>query len=99
MQRNKSITKRRIFIEDFIDKFNNVPQFDIREEFKASFSLNLKKSSQKLTPILKLANVEDAPIISDIYRTVYNDCYPFKNFEDARHLKDLMKSNQYKWIL
>jgi len=63
------------------------------------FELEDRLGSTKINPYLKIARPEDAPTIADICKEVYENSYPYKEFEDAKHIKTMIKSPIHHFIL
>ena len=66
-------------IDEFISsfQFNNTFEININNEVYIDFELDRKADTKKVCPILRMASVEDAVDIVEIYENVYDD-YPYK---------------------
>lgn len=81
------------------------------EPFKGKFDCNLKKgvelkfiisdrvSNKKTSPILKLADPDDAKEITRIYHKLYEGTYPYKEMEDEEAVVTMIEDPHYKWVL
>lgn len=84
------------FISSF--QFNNTFEININNEVYIDFELDRKANTKKVCPILRMASVEDAVDIVEIYENVYDD-YPYKEMLDVDEIKKMILNDAIKWIM
>jgi len=87
-------------IDEFISsfQFNNTFEININNEVYIDFELDRKADTKKVCPILRMASVEDAVDIVEIYENVYDD-YPYKEMLDVDEVKKMILNDAIKWIM
>jgi hypothetical protein len=87
-------------IDEFISsfQFNNTLEINMNTEVYIDFELDRKADTKKICPILRMASVEDALDIVEIYKSVY-DNYPYKEMLDVDEIKKMILNDAVKWIM
>jgi len=86
-------------IEAFLDTFEGILDLDIETGMELDFLIEGREASSKLSPVLKLAHVEDAKDLADICKKVYDHSYPYREMEDEKVIKKLIKDPNHHFIL
>lgn len=64
------------------------------------FEVKIRKTpNNKVNPILRLANPDDAETIVSIVKEDYEGTYPYKEMEDPNEVRNMIKSGKYKFVL
>jgi len=96
---NKLIIKPIITINEFLKVYEEDIGPDFQKILSLDFNLKIKKSSQKINPIIQLAKLEEAKEIAQIFREIYKGTYPYKQMEDVQEIKKMINDPNYKWFL
>ena len=83
------------FLEPFLDRMGT----NLHTGMELNFEIDNRKSVRKICPILKLANPDDAPDITELYRELYEGTYPYKEMEDVEEVSAMIENPNYRWIL
>ena len=86
-------------IEDFLDAFEGILDLDIESGMELDFLIEGREASTKISPVLKLARPEDAKDLADICKKVYDNSYPYREMEDEKVIKKLIKDPHHHFIL
>jgi hypothetical protein len=86
-------------IEEFLDMFEGVLDLNIESGMELDFVIEGRKNSSKISPVLKLAQSSDAKEIADICKRVYAGTYPYREMEDDKIIKKMIKSPEHHFIL
>ncbi|MHA1194121.1 MAG: hypothetical protein ACTSP9_17840, partial [Promethearchaeota archaeon] len=86
-------------IEDFLANFEEILDLDIETGMELDFFIEGREASTKISPVLKLARIEDAKDIADICKKVYDSSYPYHEMEDEKVIKKLIKDPHHHFIL
>ncbi len=86
-------------IDDYINKYPYMSFTNIKNGILDDFNFNLENDSDKIIPIVQLATPNDAKIISNLFKDVYEGKYPFKEMEDEKKIEDMIKSKNYIWCV
>lgn len=62
----------------FIKPFEKIIDPDIHNGMYLDFELCDREQKNKINPILRLASLDDAEAIVEIYKELYNGTYPYK---------------------
>jgi hypothetical protein len=85
--------------DHFLQPFEEVVDPDINTGMHLTFELSEKVRKKKFSPILRLATVEDAKEIVNIYLDIYKGTYPFKEMEDIEEVRRLIENNSFQWLM
>jgi len=96
---SKLIIKPIITINEFLKVYEGDIGPDFQKILSLDFNLKIKKPSQKINPIIKLAKSEEAKEITQIFREIYKGTYPYKQMEDVQEVKKMINDPNYKWFL
>lgn len=86
------------FINEFLEPFESYLPEDLHKIFRLPVQIR-ENSNGKFNPFLRLAQPEDAPIITDIVQEIYEGTYPYKEMEDPNEIARLINSGTYKFIV
>ncbi|MHA1372925.1 MAG: hypothetical protein ACTSVI_07005 [Promethearchaeota archaeon] len=86
-------------IEDFLANFEGILDLDIETGMELDFLIEGREASTKISPVLKLARLEDAKDLADICKKVYDNSYPYHEMEDEKVIKKLIKDPCHHFIL
>ncbi|MEJ2251910.1 MAG: hypothetical protein P8Y97_19905 [Candidatus Lokiarchaeota archaeon] len=86
------------YIQDFLDPFIPYLPIDLTQEFRLPVKIRYK-DTKKFNPILRLAKPKEGKDIAKIVKEDYEGTYPYKEMEDPRELKKMIKSGKYKFIV
>jgi len=102
--KHKSITKEEVkikkpinTIQDFLRTYAKYKDLDLEDGI--SFPKRSSSKAQKLTPIVQIAKPEDAQIISEIFKRVYQNTYPYKELESSQEIRKMIEDPDYNWIV
>ena len=102
--KNKSIVKEEvktkkpiITIQDFLRTYAKYK--DLSLENGISFPKKSSSKAQKVTPTVQIAKPEEAQNISEIFKQVYQNTYPYKELESAQEIRKMIEDPDYNWIL
>ena len=87
------------FSHQFIEPFVELVELDLMNGVQLNFSVRDKDKTKKVTPIIKLAQLNDAKAITEIIKETYEGTYPYKEMEDENEVKIKLKSGMLKFIL
>lgn len=96
---NKLVVKPVITVNDLLEGFNESRPVDFQQILDLDFELNINHDNLKISPVIKLANSEDAKEISKIFKEVYKGTYPYKQMEDLKEVENMIKSPNFHWFL
>ena len=87
-------------IDDFLNSFQfyTLSELNVNNEVYIEFELDRNTATRKVCPILRMATVEDAMDIVQIYENVYDD-YPYKEMLDVDEVKNMILNDAIKWIM
>ncbi|MEJ2252258.1 MAG: hypothetical protein P8Y97_21670, partial [Candidatus Lokiarchaeota archaeon] len=85
-------------IQDFLEPFIPYLPIDLTQEFRLPVKIR-HKDSKKFNPILRLAKPKEGKDIAKIVKEDYEGTYPYKEMEDSREIKKMIKSGKYKFIV
>ncbi len=95
---SKSVSKSKediITIEDMLNKYRYSREMDLEKGYEFENSIR----NGKRIPSLKFATEEDAEEITNIFKEVYENTYPYKNMEDISEIRSMIRSPNYYWII
>jgi len=96
------ISSKDLFAESinkFLKPFGNNLTFDLHNGTQLDFELDIFTHQGKINPIFQSARPEDAKEIVNIFKDVYNETYPYKEFEDVKEIKKKIDDSKYHWLL
>lgn len=96
------ISQKELFpkdIERFLKTFRKGVNLNNQERITLDFEIEKKTKSQKLSPIIKVAQPEDAHAFVDISINVYEGTYPFKEMEDEDSVREMILSEDHHLLL
>ncbi len=86
-------------IDDFLSHFEDSGSIDIQNGIVLDFDFDLKPNSNKIRPILQLAEPKDAEKISKMFVEVYEGGYPYREVQDPKLIRKMIKDSNFQWIL
>jgi len=105
-QKNDLFVEERIFdiknlfphnIDAFLEIFEDFLNLDFLSGAKMPFKLNNNK--KRLSPKIKIADINDAKSIADIYKNAYKNTYPNREMEDAKYVSKMILSDDHHVIV
>jgi hypothetical protein len=87
------------FTHEFLEPFKDLATTEIKHEMHLDFEIVERKHHNKISPILQLAKPEDAEEITEIYKSLYEGTYPYKEMEDADEVRAMIESPTCEWVL
>ena len=100
--KDNSITKEEvttkkpiISIQDFLRTYAKYKDLDL----ESGISFPKKSKAQKLTPTVQIAKPEEAQIISEIFKQVYQNTYPYKELESSQEIRKMIEDPEFNWIV
>ncbi len=96
----KGVVKTRktvITIQDFLRI--NAKYKDLSLEKGISFSKRSSSNAQKVTLSVQIAKPEEAQSISEIFKQVYRNTYPYKELENVQEIRKMIEDPDYNWLL
>lgn len=102
--KNKTISKEEVkarkpivTIQDFLHTYAKYKGLSL--ENGISFPKKASSKAQKVTPMVQLAKPEEARSISEIFKQVYHNTYPYKEMENLQEIRKMIEDTDYNWIL
>ena len=95
---SKSVSKSKediINIEDILNNYPYAREMDLEKGYEFENSIR----NGKRIPSLKFATEEDAEEITNIFKEVYENTYPYKRMEDISEIRSMIRSPNYYWII
>ncbi|MFW9873824.1 MAG: DUF998 domain-containing protein [Candidatus Thorarchaeota archaeon] len=86
-------------INQFIKPFEKVINPDINNGMYLDFEICDREDKDKINPILRLARLDDAEELVEIYKELYNGTYPYKEMEDVNAVRKMIQSPNIQWII
>lgn len=99
MLSNKLTFKQVITIDDFLGLFDRKFISNHQEILNLDFPINIERQTQRICPIIHLARVEDAKVITKIFKDVYKGTYPYKQMENVKEVKKMILDSRYHWFI
>ena len=87
------------FTNEFLEPFKGLSDTKIQHQMHLDFEIVERKHKNKISPILQIASPEDAKEITEIYRSLYNGTYPYKEMEDVDEVRAMIESPDCEWVL
>ena len=87
------------YSNDFLRSFQDLNNLDFEKGSKVDLELKKENKNRKLNPILKVAGVEHAKIITELIKEVYQGTYPYKEMEDESEVRKMIESGKTIFIL
>ncbi|MFX1287492.1 MAG: hypothetical protein ACFFFY_02885 [Promethearchaeota archaeon] len=91
------IRKTVITIQDFLRKYAKYQHLSL--ENGISFPNRLRSKEQKVTPTVQIAKPEEARVISEIFKDVYRNTYPYKEMENPHEIRKMIEDPDYLWMV
>ena len=95
---SKSVSKSKediINIDDILKNYPYAREMDLEKGYEFENSIR----NGKRIPSLKFATEEDAEEITNIFKEVYENTYPYKRMEDISEIRSMIRSPNYYWII
>ncbi len=83
---------------EFLRSFEGKVKYDVINGSDLNFEIQNRYNS-KFSPIIKLATLKDAHELVEIYKNIYDGCYPYKEMEDVQEIKRMLSNPNIKWFL
>ena len=99
MLSNRSVLKEINTVNDFLEIYEDSIRIDNKNLLNAEFELIADRLSQKISPILEKAELNDANEIVQIFKEVYHGKYPYKVMESEEEVRNMINNPKYEWIL
>jgi len=87
------------YSQQFLKPFEKVVNPDLKKGMHLDFELSDRKHNHKISPILRLARVEDAEEITKIYTELYEGTYPYKEMEEIESVREMILDPNIQWII
>ena len=91
------VEKRVITIQDFLR--TNVRYKDLSLEKGISFPKRSSSNAQNVIPMIQIAKSEEAQSISEIFKLVYRNSYPYKELESEQEIRKMIEDPDYNWLV
>jgi len=91
--------KEIIDVDEFLDKYQYISNLDLKHILNLDFELDFYYKSEKICPIIELANPEDAKEIVGIFKEIYKGAYPYKQMEDINSIREMILHPNYHWFV
>ena len=88
MLSNRSVLKEINTVNEFLEIYEDSIRIDNKNLLNAEFELIADRLSQKISPILEKAELNDANEIVQIFKEVYHGKYPYKVMESEEEALD-----------
>jgi len=102
--KHKSIVKEEVktrkpivTIQDFLRKYAKYQHLSL--ESGITFPKKSRSKEQKVTPMVQIAKPGEEKIISEIFKQVYRNTYPYKEMESPREIRKMIEDPDYTWML
>ncbi|MFW9828881.1 MAG: hypothetical protein ACFFEY_14925 [Candidatus Thorarchaeota archaeon] len=86
-------------IDEYLLKLFPLVDVNISNRAIYPFELETRLGNKKINPYLRIAQPDDAPIIAENCKEVYEYSYPYKEMEDAEHIQEMILSSSHHFIL
>lgn len=86
-----------ITIQDYLRKFARYT--DLSLERGIVFPRKSDSKEQKTIPMVQIAKPEEAQDISEIFKRVYQNTYPYKEMENPQEVRKMIENPNYTWFL
>ncbi|NVM43656.1 MAG: hypothetical protein HWN79_01975 [Candidatus Lokiarchaeota archaeon] len=91
------IRKPIVTIQDFLSKYAKYQNLSLEDGI--TFPKKPRSKEQKVTPTVQIAKPEEAQIISEIFKQVYQNTYPYKEMESPGEIQKMIEEPDYLWML
>lgn len=97
----KSTVKERSIttINGFLKQYEDYISDDNQNILSHDINLEMNRNSQRLCPIIQLAEPKDAKAITQIFKNVYHGTYPYKSMEDIQEVRSMIKHSNYEVLV
>ena len=89
--------KPLITIQDFLRTNARFQHLNLKTGI--TFKKRSRSKAEKIIPIVQIAKPSDAQIISEIFRQVYRNTYPYKEMEDPQEIRKMIEDPDYTWMV
>ncbi|MFX0032552.1 MAG: hypothetical protein ACFE8V_12350 [Promethearchaeota archaeon] len=86
-------------IDEYLNKLFPLADVNIANRVCYPFELETRLGNTKINPYLRIAKPDDAPIIANICKEVYDYSYPYKEMEDANNILEMINSPEHYFII
>ena len=93
LEKNKGV-----YMEDFLDEFRDVGQENLFQGIQLDFDLHYKEREQKIVPVIQIAEESDAEPIVNIFKEIYKDTYPYREFYDLGEVLKMIRDPKYLFV-
>ncbi|MBY9011202.1 MAG: hypothetical protein KGD70_02390 [Candidatus Lokiarchaeota archaeon] len=95
---SRNVTKSKTEITSIEDMLNSYPLLK-GIDLEKGHDFEDSTRNGKIIPSLKFATEKDAEEITNIFREVYENTYPYKLMENVSEILSMIKSPNYYWII
>jgi hypothetical protein len=95
---SRNVTKSKTEITSIEDMLNSYPLLK-GIDLEKGHDFEDSTRNGKIIPSLKFATEKDAEEITNIFREVYENTYPYKLMENVPEILSMIKSPNYYWII
>ena len=86
-------------IDEYLNRLIPLVNVNIKGGACYPFELEHRLGNTKTNPFLRIARPNDALIIADICKEVYENSYPYKEMEDEKYVRSMIESSTNHFIL
>ena len=86
-----------VTIQDFLRR--NAKYQHLNLETGITFARKSRSKAQKVIPMVQTAIPEEAQVISEIFKQVYRNTYPYKEMENPQEIRKMIEDPDYTWML
>jgi len=91
------IRKPAVTIQDYLRKYAKYKDLNLEEGISCTKKSDAKE--QKVTPTIQIAKPDEAQYISEIFRMVYRNTYPYKEMESPKEIRKMIEDPNYTWMV
>ena len=99
MLSNKFILKPILTIKEFLQLYDWNVSLNSQNILNLDFQLEVNYKSQRVCPIIRIANLKDAREISILFKEIYKGTYPYKQMENTQEIRHMIKDQNYMWFI
>jgi len=92
-------TNPLFYNDDFLEELKAYGDFDIQRATPFKITSKAHFPEKKLNPLLRVAIPQDAKIIADLVKEVYDGTYPYKEMEDEEEVRRMIVSGKTMFVL
>ncbi|MFX1375192.1 MAG: DUF998 domain-containing protein [Promethearchaeota archaeon] len=86
------------YTQAFLKPFKHIMDTRLAEEMHLDFEI-MEKKHHKISPILRQARPDDAKEITEIYKDLYENTYPYKEMEDEYEVRRMIEDPCVQWVI